>query len=173
MQFFEQAFLVWFQPEDAFRVLRRHTAKSVTAVWLAVTLPFTLLVLAKSAFWLALSVWTVWTGAWLLAACLIHAVALRRFSRSSLGDWLHFSAYAHLPFWVITPFAALGAKGFLAALFVGFAWTILLEGKAVARLYHRPLHFSLLTVLLPLLLPAGAVLLVFGAMAGALVSLLG
>ena len=173
MQFFEQAFLVWFQPEDAFRVLRRHTARSVATVWLAATLPLMLLVMAKSALWLALSLWAVWTGTWLLSACLVHAVALRRFSRSSLGDWLQLSAYAHLPFWVVTPFAALGAKGFLAALFVGFAWVMLLEGKAAARLYHRSPRFSLLVVLLPLLLPAGAVVIAFGAMAGALVSLLG
>ena len=172
MHFFEQAYLVWFQPEDAFRVLRRHSVQGVGAIWLAATLPFMLLTAAKSAVWLAVVLWTAWTGAWLLAACLVHALASRRFSRPALRDWLQLSAYAHLPFWVVTPFAALGAGNFLTAILVGFAWVMLLEGKAAARLYNRPLRFSFMLVSLPLLLPTGAVLLAFGAMAGALISLL-
>ena len=64
----------------------------------------------------ALAMWGLWTAGWLVSACLIHALALRRFSRPLLRDWLLLSAWAHLPVWVMTPFAAVGPKAAALAL---------------------------------------------------------
>ena len=172
MRFLEQAFLVWFQPDQAFRQLRGNELRRAGGVWLAATAPFMLLAAAKASIGAALAAWAAWTGFWLLSACLIHAVALRRFSRPLLGNWLLFSAYAHLPVWVVTPFAAVGPGGFLLALLVGLGWVLCLEGRAVQRLYNRPALFSFGAVLLPRLLPLAAIAFAFGVLVSAVVSFL-
>ena len=173
MGFFEQTFCVWFHPTDAVRRLCRHSARQFGLVWLAATFPLILLIAAKSAVWVAIALWGVWGACWLLSALFIHALAPRRFSRPQLRDWLCVSAYAHLPVWVITPFAALGKAGFATAVLVGLAWVLWLEGKALSRLYNRSFHVAMKLTLLPLAAPVVALMAAFGIMAGAVLSFLG
>ncbi len=171
MQFFSVAFLVWFYPEQAFRRLRGRRLYPVAFVWFAATAPLMLLAAAKTAVVPVLVVWLMWTVFWLFSACLIHALALRRFGRPLLRDWLLFSAWAHLPVWVMTPFAALGPKARGLALLGALAWVLLLEGQAVKMLYNRSNLFSFGAVLLPRLMPVAAGIFLLGALVGALVSL--
>ena len=171
MQFFELAFLVWFYPEQAFRRLRGFGRYPVALVWLAATAPLMLLAAGKTAVVPALALRGLWTAGWLVSACLIHALALRRFSRPLLRGWRLLSAWAHLPVWVMTPFAAVGPKAAALALLGALAWVLLLEGQAVKLLYNRTGSFALGAVLLPRLLPLAAGLFALGALLAALVSL--
>lgn len=173
MSFFEQAFCVWFHPADAFRRLCRHSNRQFGLVWLAATFPLILLIAAKSAVWAAIALWCAWGVGWLLSALFVHAMALRRFSRPLLRDWLYVSAYAHLPVWVITPFAALGKAGFLAAALIGLIWVLWLEGKALSRLYNRPFSFAMKLAVLPMAAPFIVLFAALGIMAGAMLSFLG
>ena len=173
MNFFEQAFCVWFHPADVFRRVCRHSDRQFGLVWLAATFPLILLIAAKSAVWVAFALWCAWGACWLLSALFVHAMALRRFSRPTLRDWLYVSAYAHLPVWVITPFAALGKAGFLAAALVGLIWVLWLEGKALSRLYNRPFPFAMRLTVLPLAAPFVVLFAAFGIMAGVMLSFLG